>query len=925
MAIKLKKTLYVGIGGTGVSTLLKVKKCFIDSYGEVPPMIGFLSIDTDGAASNKAITSNLGVSIKLEPSELLVCTVKGALNVFHANPKVYDWVPSKNVDKLSNIQGGGAGQVRSNGRFIAYYNNKQIKDNIQSAVSKIMQLIPQGSKYEVDANLDGLEYPANINVVASIAGGTGSGMLVDVLCLIREAVKQQAVDFRLYPWIVLPEVFRAMNAGPAMANVLYNSYGALRTLDYMLHYDPKTPAINFGYAKVDEALFDYAYVINNTNQAGVSFNNLDDLTDVIAKCAFLPANKMGDEISSPFDNIVTQKSGGIYDILNKKAWAASASSGELIYDCQSIGRVYAYRTIQQLCASMLHSPYDGSVDANSFFDDQNVMIRENNGRDDVINALLSPGPEYSLEIDENTSEFDVNTYLDNNYGQTHLEKTLKDNLSQKLENTEIFFEKYINDILSRKQGNVDAAIKFIQALFEIISICKGEMQEEGDSYRQQNAIPVQWNTYLNAVTNKGIKGMFSKLNEENIEILQHKLSEVVKSHRKEIQRDWALKFYASFESVIEKKLRKLEVLKNTINQIGVSCTNDLLVEQHKAKSTSKFQIFLHEDDVMSASSFDIDENIKIDFVHYLKSGLSSWIGQSKEYIYKKLFDFAADTQSVKNAVNTNIDMVLERLPEAKVKGYLQHLKVLASPLWTYNTRGFNNQNLQLDRFVIVGVGNRDTSILTQKEAYKTYFDTNGNKTSYASTNQNDRVYVLVVEDLLPIYAINNFSAYETDTKEKVDKGVMMANYIDEKLNNRINENFSVIPIVETDDVLQYWVWGFIFDYIHFDDVEGKYWIRSKNHGDALKRFRFNLSNQRDVAYDIFKSERLYKEVEDGLNKQIAKAGRQPIEDKLDEIKSNGSYLEDFAQVSPLERDNIYDQKFMLVKDLIEQEVKLMSE
>lgn len=85
MAIKLKKTLYVGLGGTGVSVLLKVKKCFIDSYGEIPPMIGFLAIDTDGAASNKSVTSNRGESIKLTPTELLVCTVKGALSVYSAN------------------------------------------------------------------------------------------------------------------------------------------------------------------------------------------------------------------------------------------------------------------------------------------------------------------------------------------------------------------------------------------------------------------------------------------------------------------------------------------------------------------------------------------------------------------------------------------------------------------------------------------------------------------------------------------------------------------------------------------------------------------------------------------------------------------------------------------------------------------------
>ena len=428
MAIKLKKTLYVGLGGTGVATLLKIKKCFIDCYGVIPPMIGFLAIDTDGAANSKSVTSNRGKEIRLDQNELLVCTVPGALNVYNASPKTYDWVPTKNVSKLATIQGFGAGQVRSNGRFIAYYNNKRIKDNIQAVVSRINQLIPHGSSFEIDTNRNGIEYPANINVIASIAGGTGSGMLVDVLCLIREALKQQGVSFNLYPWIVLPEVFKAMNQGPAMHNVLYNSYGALRTLDYIEHYDPKTPALNFGYARVNEPLFNYAYIINNTNQAGVSFNNLNDISDVIAKSAFLPANKMGDDLQSPFDNIVAQKMGGTYDIRNKKAWAASVGSAELIYDSQAVGRSYAFRIISQLCDSMLQSPIDGSADANKFFDDQNVMIRENNGRDDVIDSLMSPVPIYYLEITEDTTEQNVNFYLNQNYGHTVVEPELKANL-----------------------------------------------------------------------------------------------------------------------------------------------------------------------------------------------------------------------------------------------------------------------------------------------------------------------------------------------------------------------------------------------------------------------------------------------------------------------------------------------------------------
>ena len=154
----------------------------------------------------------------------------------------------------------------------------------------------------------------------------------------------------------------------------------------------------------------------------------------------------------------------------------------------------------------------------------------------------------------------------------------------------------------------------------------------------------------------------------------------------------------------------------------------------------------------------------------------------------------------------------------------------------------------------------------------------------------------------------------------------MANYLDEKLHNRMSaENFNVMPTVETDNVLQYWVWGFVFGYIHFDVEQNRYWIRSKSHGEAIDKYRYNLSHQRDVAYDLFKSERLYKEVEAALNREIARSGRQPIEDKINTIKAEESYMDEYAQLSPLEASNINESKFKAVKDLISQEIGLMTE
>lgn len=78
MATKIKRCLYVGLGGTGMNSLLYTKKSFIDTYGEVPPMIGFLGIDTDSGQYKKELSTNSGDPVLLTPKEQMPVCVKDA-------------------------------------------------------------------------------------------------------------------------------------------------------------------------------------------------------------------------------------------------------------------------------------------------------------------------------------------------------------------------------------------------------------------------------------------------------------------------------------------------------------------------------------------------------------------------------------------------------------------------------------------------------------------------------------------------------------------------------------------------------------------------------------------------------------------------------------------------------------------------------
>lgn len=926
--IKLKKTLYIGLGGTGVATLLKVKKCFIDSYGEIPPMIGFLAIDTDTAASSKQDLSKTGGIIKLRPDELIVCSVKNALATYKSNPATYDWVPSANVIKLSSIAGNGAGQVRSNGRFIAYFNYDKIKTSIQVAITAIHGLIPLTSRYTVDTNVDGVEYATNINVFASVAGGTGSGMLIDTLCLVNMAMTNLSLPYNLYPWIVLPEVFRAMGSGPAMANVLYNTYGALRSLDYLEHLSPNDPAVNFGYTTIQQPLFNYAFLFNNLNSAGISFTKLTDLTDVIAKSAFLPANKMGDEIQSPFDNIKVQQNGGTYDILDKKAWAASAGSAELIYDSQAMGRAYACKIIAALCESM-NQVSDGTDHANKFVDDANVLIRENQGRDDVIDALLSLSPSYTLTIDGNTDTNEIASYIASTSSDDSVTDGIKENYDAKIKSVVVELDKKITELMDdTPSGSLASTIQFLESLQTIISLCTAELQEEKKELDQINAVPVDWDRELQNIRHTGLKAVFSgKISTESADLLSDKIFRHVQNLR-DIQRHlWGIRFYDELKGTINKRYQSVLLLQTKLNEIHKKYVDHLLTLQQNASDSSKFQVFLHKDDILSVSGYVLSKGDKNAFHQYFKDngGLAQWLGCDKNLIDSHLWNYVEKHAQVQESLKVNIDDVLAKLPSAKVLEYLHRLKVLASPLWSYDPQGYSHTALNLDKFVIVGVGNRDNSILASDSAYQNFFDMNGNKASFASTNQYDRVYVLIVEDLLPVYAVNNFSTYKKDFELKQAQNYQLAAYLDEKLNNRMNsENFSLIPTIETDNVLQYWVYGFVFGYVHYDQEAGKYWIRSKQKGEPSKKFRFDLSNQRDVAYEIFKTEGLYKEIEASINKDISEHGNEPLNAKIQEIKDNDSYFTEYAQLSPIEMAEYDSQKFKTVKNLVDQEIRLMS-
>lgn len=839
----MRKTLLIGLGGTGVSSILQLKKLYFESFGSIPSEIKLLVIDTDFSTSHREIFCRKG-SLSLDQEELVLCSARDAYNVYLANKDkdYYSWLPDESVVGVSHLFPGNGTAIRSNGRFLFYYNFVLIQNKISSIIRSF--------------SLSSSE-ALTINVITSLAGGTGSGMLVDLIYLIKQCLKDcNCSSYDIRPWLVLPDVFRAMSPSPATSRVSINSWSAIEEIDYLQHISEAGQPVRYGCFSVSKPLFDYAFVFGDRNNAGLSLSQISDISQVISNCAFLYSMLDDDPRYIPAkDKVHFFLKSGAFDIEDKKAWAASTGSAELIYDSQAVSRAYAYRIVAQLCDSMSQVNTDGSKDTFSIVDHTSV-----------IDALLSPAPEYLPTINENTIINDINSYISDCAG-IRIDNVLQHNQSIQIENTRREFEAFLSNLMDTTNcGCVWKSLQFIRSLMTLISRCRSKMENEKEVFNSQNRIPIQWEVELSSIKRRGLKCFFgSKVNNDQVEQLTQKLTNYVTCLREEKRRLWAIRFYNDFEDTVIHYEQQLLNLHSLLGMIHDKYSDELLHLQQLVSSPSGFQVLLHEEYVNNVPDNLLDSSVKEDFhTHFsYNGGLIRWLSLSKEQVDTLIWSFAKGTAPVVRAANRSVDDVLRSMPPFEVNMCLERLCALASPLWTWNLRG-HNPNLPVHKVIIVGVGNRDTSILSTAFEYSKFFGTKGD-TFFVSNSLPDRITITVQEGYQPIFAVGKVMEY----REKAKSMTYFPSFVDKELHKRIvSESFNIMPTIKQDSILHLWVCGLVFGFIYFDVETNSYCIRTKNGEDVVNNNYFKLGTQRNISFDTFKTKGLYHIVDELLNIEI---------------------------------------------------------
>ncbi|MGC4806433.1 tubulin-like doman-containing protein [Micromonospora sp. DT233] len=125
----------------------------------------------------------------------------------------------------------GAGQIRSFGRLSFF-------SDVLGA-TPVMKRLEDALDQLIQKNADSTP---NIYVVSSTAGGTGAGILLDVLAYLQQLRQAQDAKFSVTLFCVLSGAFRRSLEGPQRARSEANGYALLRELDRLMYADRAHPA-----------------------------------------------------------------------------------------------------------------------------------------------------------------------------------------------------------------------------------------------------------------------------------------------------------------------------------------------------------------------------------------------------------------------------------------------------------------------------------------------------------------------------------------------------------------------------------------------------------------------------------------------------------------------------------------------------------
>jgi serine/threonine protein kinase len=218
--------LFVGLGGTGLAALRHLRRLIHDRYGRPTlPNLRWLYIDTDPKGAEGALAGPPATA--LAHDEMLLAPPRSPAD-YQNRPELHTLDTRLNLETLGRLPSTPSTHgVRGLGRLALAEHFNAVRDRMQGAITPFAspELLSDAERV---TGLASRSSSPRVFVVGSLAGGTGSGMIIDLTFLARRLLRGLRLSAEhVVGLLALPP---AGAAGPAVAN-------ARRTLEDLAYHD----------------------------------------------------------------------------------------------------------------------------------------------------------------------------------------------------------------------------------------------------------------------------------------------------------------------------------------------------------------------------------------------------------------------------------------------------------------------------------------------------------------------------------------------------------------------------------------------------------------------------------------------------------------------------------------------------------------
>lgn len=313
----MSKHLFIGLGGTGGKILRAMRQRIFEEYGTNDPETRthaeFLYVDSDENDLNddKSWTYR-GHPVNLSPSQKVnIHGINGAvLRNLNDYPGIKSFISEEDAVLLKNdnvagiVDTGIGGQRRRFGRLLMANN---VNDRLNGFTAILRErIISLMHAQEGDGGI-------TFHIAAGLAGGTGSGSIVDTIAQLHKIIEPMGQDFEIFLYLYVPEImvperenagFYHANGYAALQELNALSLGTYHPTDVSGDINPATGKVRRLVESLNVRPFKMAYLFTDHNEASKVLRKSDKLPMAVADFIFQKTYGQEDGVNTQMQRLI---------------------------------------------------------------------------------------------------------------------------------------------------------------------------------------------------------------------------------------------------------------------------------------------------------------------------------------------------------------------------------------------------------------------------------------------------------------------------------------------------------------------------------------------------------------------------------------------------------------------------------------------